>query len=569
MNLSLLLLLAILPAGRETVWNPGVPGGIPNRTTVCATIAASVCGNGSNDCRATIQAAIDACPANQVVQLGAGDFKVLQNIHVWSNVTLRGAGPTATRLKVPVGTNANVVTVGQQWFPFGFFGTSRNLSANAAKGATAVTLSSAAGIVAGGFVLIDQITDPNTDHWSSLSPPGDPSRGWFSRYDRPRGQIVVVTAVNGTTISVDPALHTPFATARTAQMTPINNYVVYAGLEDLSAEGGSAGQGNIWVRAAYSWVKNVNSYNQDGVSITLDGAFRCTVRDSYVHETQSPYPGGGGYGIGFSYYSSDNLIENNIIWRMNKVMVMRTTGGGNVIGYNYMEDGYIGYDLGWVESGCNASHMIGAHYELFEGNQCFNFDGDDRWGGSTYVAVFRNHFTARRRDISNLGLVEGGNNVGAQIGVGHWWYTFVGNVLGTPGMSPAPQSSFTYQDFEPWANNPFPMWRFGRGEGWGATDPKVGSTAVRDGNYDYVSASVNWDNAIQTIPNSLYLASKPAFFGSYTWPWVDPVGSTRLYTLPARARFDAGTPFAGPPGETPPVPVAPGQPTLTYTLIGS
>ena len=45
----------------------------------------------------------------------------------------------------------------------------------------------------------------------------------------------------------------------------------------------------------------------------------------------------------------------------------------------------------------------------------------------------------------------------------------------------------------------------------------------------------------QTIPNSMYLTSAPAFFGSNTWPWVDPTTGT-TYTLPAKARFDAGTP---------------------------
>ena len=47
----------------------------------------------------------------------------------------------------------------------------------------------------------------------------------------------------------------------------------------------------------------------------------------------------------------------------------------------------------------------------------------------------------------------------------------------------------------------------------------------------------------QALPLSLYLSGKPAFFGSYTWPWVDPTGSTQLYILPAKARYDAGTPF--------------------------
>jgi hypothetical protein len=50
------------------------------------------------------------------------------------------------------------------------------------------------------------------------------------------------------------------------------------------------------------------------------------------------------------------------------------------------------------------------------------------------------------------------------------------------------------------------------------------------------------------LPNSLYLSGKPGFFNAgsgYTWPWVDPVNGT-TYKLPAKARFDAGTPFTQP-----------------------
>jgi len=66
---------------------------------------------------------------------------------------------------------------------------------------------------------------------------------------------------------------------------------------------------------------------------------------------------------------------------------------------------------------------------------------------------------------------------------------------------------------------------------------------------------VHWESiAAQAIPNSLYLSAKPAFFGGYAWPWVDPTGVVKLSTLPAKARFDAGTPFAPPPGSVPVTP---------------
>jgi len=82
-------------------------------------------------------------------------------------------------------------------------------------------------------------------------------------------------------------------------------------------------------------------------------------------------------------------------------------------------------------------------------------------------------------------------------------------------------------------------------------DPRTLSTVIRDGNYDYLTNSQHWHNTPGgfTIPPSMYLSSKPAFFGSYTWPWVDPATGT-VYTLPAKARYEAGTPFAPAPGAT-------------------
>jgi hypothetical protein len=66
----------------------------------------------------------------------------------------------------------------------------------------------------------------------------------------------------------------------------------------------------------------------------------------------------------------------------------------------------------------------------------------------------------------------------------------------------------------------------------------VPATVLRDGNFDYVTDSARWDRQPQTLPNSLYLTAKPAFFGDLPWPWVDPVGANKIGTLPARLRFD-------------------------------
>ena len=91
----------IMPPARRTTWNPGIPGGIPARTTVCATILASTYGNGTVNASTGIQNAINACPDNQIVQLSAGDFLIngTEPIKISKSITLRGMGPTVTKLR--------------------------------------------------------------------------------------------------------------------------------------------------------------------------------------------------------------------------------------------------------------------------------------------------------------------------------------------------------------------------------------------------------------------------------------------------------------------------------------
>jgi len=353
-----------------------------------------------------------------------------------------------------------------------------------------------------------------------------------------------ISGINGSTITFTTPFHIDFTTTYTAQLSRFDNAAVRdAGIEDLKVYGGEGGDsgGNIYMELAmYCWVKNVESEYSDGSSLHIYHGFRNEIRDSYFHETKSPEPGGGGYGLDVSKASSDNLIENCIAWRFNILMLMRASGGGNVVAYNYFDDGYINSNKGWFVPGITASHFTTPHYELFEGNQGFNLAGENVWGNSVYITFFRNHATSTRRSVGGLGLTDSGNRAAVFVAATHRYYSFIGNVLGYSGMSPSPQgSSFTYEDTSPYADNPVPMWRFGSSDHYAVPDDtQVAATTLRNGNFDYVSNAVAWDSTPATLSNSMYLASKPSFFGSDTWPWVDAAGSTKLYTLPARARFD-------------------------------
>src|SRR5436309_6805615 len=83
----------IIDRSRAVDWSQaGVPGGIPNRTTICATI------NPYNGPADQINNAIASCPANQVVFLNAGTYNLSSGINLLSHVTLRGAGADETKL---------------------------------------------------------------------------------------------------------------------------------------------------------------------------------------------------------------------------------------------------------------------------------------------------------------------------------------------------------------------------------------------------------------------------------------------------------------------------------------
>lgn len=542
-----------LPADRVTSWSPGVQGGIPNYTTVHSNIAA-----GTGDRASAIQSALNAAGTaaagdgiGRVVLLGAGTFNVGTELSIPSRVVLRGAGLDAngaflTRI-IYTGSDGNVVRMGQQWLPN--VAATTNLTANGTKGSTSVQVASATGFAAGQLVVLDEITDDVRAIWHPTRHPNDGSgtRAWYCRENRPIQQVVEIAAVSGSTITFTRPLHIDFRTAYQAQLTRYNAPVVrLAGVEELRVSSARGTKANIYFNlATQCWAKHVESDDSVGSSVGWELSHRTEVRDSYSHDTGYLEPGGNGYGFDIRRGSSDNLIENDISIRFNKVINGRSSGGGNVIAYNYMDDGGMNSNGGWVETGLQVSHYPAPHQELFEGNYAFNADGEFTEGNAIHITFFRNHLSGKRLD-SVPGFNDSGNVRCAGAMTHHKWYNYVGNVLGLAGVSYA---SWILDDRGPWSAGDKAIWRIGTwDQDYSLNDTEVGATMIRDGNFDYKSGAVAWDglggagSTPATLPNSLYLSGKPAFFGSSPWPWVAPLDSNRVYTLPAKARYDAGRP---------------------------
>jgi hypothetical protein len=579
----------IIPADRITTWNPGLNavGGIPNRTTIYQTLSPR---GGSLDDTAAIQRALDACPPGQVVKLSPGTFNINgSGLYLRrSDCTLRGSGTGAlgsgdggTRLiKADRDTNRNfaILYVGNN--P-GQFSSSINLAADAIKGANSLTLVSTPRVKAGDIVLVDQVTDDDPRVWwgPQHDPPGGGSRRWFARQDRSLAQIMEVTAVNGNTVTFSTPFHITYKAEYAAQLSRYANQVLHGvGVEDLYVYGGMGGDGhgNLSISlCAYCWVRNIEAHWSVGTSVGFYATFRSVLRDSYIHETPDPNPGGAGYLVGLNLGASDNLVENNVMWNGNKNIVMRATGGGNVIAYNYMDDSYGAAYPHSPEAGLNAGHYTTPHMELLEGNYSDNYKGDSYWGNSIYITVFRNWLSALRaaRSPLNTYTFKSGNciykygdysgRVAVDVQAFSNYTNFVGNILGTSNQQLLGYNSnscfnstevgWTYENLHrPLSQNIVPMWNIGALQtraGWQWVSNAY-ETQLRQGNWDWVTKSQIWYHSIgatgsssngtpQVIPGSLYLTAKPAFFGSNPWPWVNPSNGS-VTTLPAKACLEQG-----------------------------
>jgi hypothetical protein len=650
-----------LPTNRVTTWQPGVSyaptsgsyvpaqppsgwtGGIPARTTNCATLSPS----GSDD-TAAINNAIAACPANQTVQLTSGKFVISGNGIVIKNsyVTLRGSGPGPGMLGIALGTfpiassatllvksdgkanAAPVITVGSlpnlntMWQTAAF-------AADAAQGANSVTLTSSppSGLSAGEIVYVDETYDSSLtwyDTYYGDQGSGGGYDGWGEgeygvavAQSRPIGQAMEVASVSGNTVTFTTPFHQTYRVSHSAHLgrVQVTAKTAWVGIESLFVTGGDGGDngGNVvFGTASYSWAKNIESAghgpNYGGALVHFLASFRCELRDSYLHSNLADIPnispGGAFYNIVLDSYAADNLVENNISWIANKVMVMRGTGGGNVIGYNYMDDGYGQSYPNQGEAGLNADHMTTSHHELFEGNYSWSMSTDSRWGNAIYITWFRNRTTAQRisawpgilptstafgNPLTTFVYNGGGsffyedeyNRMMVDVGSHHWWFNYVGNVLGAPSLPllttprsyyKVPQTGYDYQ----WAGSSIPasidtsrvpIWVLGTPDGaepafsGNGLDPSVLPVTLRDANFDYYTGAVYWhgiggSSQSQTtppgaggaaaLPPSLYLPGKPAFFGSGTWPWVDGSNASNPVpgSLPAYTRFNLGTPNA-------------------------
>jgi hypothetical protein len=301
-----------------------------------------------------------------------------------------------------------------------------------------------------------------------------------------------------------------------------------AGIEDLYLERAvNGGLYNIIILTGVNcWVKNVQSYKTRKWHVRIESSYECEVIDSTFIDGWD-HGGDASYGVGLFNKSTDNLIENNVFYRLRHSMIMEYGGTGNVFGYNYSKNpiNENGDSTDWLMADV-CLHGGHPYMNLFEGNIGAHFSPDNVLGGSSYNTFFRNH--AERKSIPTVRY----HLFAVDVQANNLYQNFVGNVLGISGDSGD-------------------LWRLGcDSDGSCNKDPRVEATILRHGNWESTTGKTSWDPSIpdRNLPASLYLTSKPSFFGNRPWPIIGPDLNPMVGDLPAKSRSNFPDTVTAPKG---------------------
>jgi hypothetical protein len=562
----------LIPASRSVDWtHAGIPGGIPSANwPIYQTLSPS----GGADDSVAIQNAINAAPAGSVIVLKPGTYTLHRSSIVCpgksddgaygvyeaglcltdKSVVLRGSGPNSTVVRY--GDAANIISLGRTALSASSV-VFINITGGATKGSTQITLQSTTGISAGTYLTITQ-TNPTDSDGNPLVDNSGYSGCGYCGHDIPTkvmDQIDRVTGVNSNTVTLERPLYFDYTNSPQAfKLTLVEN----VGLENLRIQStASSGAGGVYKSinmesCAHCWVHNVESdWAVDRSHIYLSDVYGSEVSNDYVYEGYS-HNSGEDYAIFLEYRASENVIHNNIIRKARHSMI-EVGGSGNVWGYNYIVDPYMGeYHNSLPENDTHGAHP---YMNLWEGNVTPNLEFDHAHGSSSHNTLFRNYVNLTSTN-PDTGQPMTGGLFAVSVAYYNNYENVFGNVIGPYG---APCKAQSYQ-INADASQTASIYKLGYYDDGGTSSPnaslsaKVEKSILRGGNWDCKTGTEVWSSNVpsgslastyvsqQTLPTSLYLPSKPAWFGGTgaIWPPIDPSASTKVNKIPAQLCYESG-----------------------------
>jgi hypothetical protein len=531
---------AIIPPDRRIEWRPGIPGGIPIRTTIFTSVKDdpfNAKGDGLADDTVALQSAIEACPSNQVVYLPAGVYRITNSIFIRrSGITVRGDGPDKTQIRYhgPPGLVLNMQT---GFYDYDFArSTPYDLVGGYEKGSTNV-LTATNDWDVGDIILFDQLND---DSYLVFGTGDSGHCNWCGRLsgNRASGQLVEVLSRTETDITFEQPLYRTYTGSLSPQGVKVTGVLRWTGVEDLTVTNATSTLDTVWLHgAAYCWFKNARLDRSHRRHLWLAHDYRCEIRDCLFRFGEGPlwtdaYGGDRAYGVFLGNMSTACLVENNAFYTLHVSLALEGGPAGNVIAYNFVTN-VIYNDPEWTQPAL-AQHAPHPMMNLIEGNHfASRIISDFTWGSASHNTYFRNRVYDGLRPQIKYGIWE------MDVFKTHYYENVVGNVFGRAGFERIYETE--NKNFNLYGDRG--IYRLGYVNGGDDTavgnDSMVKATLLRHGNWDSVSQSVVWNPAIAdtNLPASLYLTNKPAWWGDLAWP---PYGGDRnpmAGAIPAEVRF--------------------------------
>ena len=266
------------------------------------------------------------------------------------NVIIRGAGSDETRIYLD-GPDINGIRF------LGWTYDTYQVTSGVAPGGQTLNLSNTDGLEVGDMIQVNQELETWDAEWGS--------RSW--------GQLVMITAVNGNSITVDLPLSLGLNTGQAPEvlkLRPLRN----VGVEDLYIERKMYDESsNIEFRTVYNgFVRDVESYNAVKFHVFVYRGRQIEISGNYIHDAQNYGTGGHGYGVNLENLSTNILVTNNIFKNLRHHMLVQTGVNHSVISYNYNVDIKELVDL--------SLHGHYSNHNLYEGNIFWWGGFADFWG---------------------------------------------------------------------------------------------------------------------------------------------------------------------------------------------
>jgi hypothetical protein len=354
--------------------------------------------------------------------------------------------------------------------------------------------------------------------------------------DHNSGEVVRVTNVAGTTLTIEPPLYIAYANpSYIFRFT--STVATNSGFEDLKiSQNNTHSNGNVatinMIGAYASWVKGVESDFADNAHMFLQYSLHCEVRNSFFHDAFQHGPGSNDQQLNLAYKTSASLIVNNIFWRQHASVMSERGPSGNVIAYNYAMDNYNTANL-WQEPSMD-THGVHPMMQLYEGNVVSLMLWDDYWGSSSHMTLFRNYVSGVSKRLPPLdargALVPGsaawedgiGNDFGIDINDYNDYYNVVGDILGSTHGNSIPYVDSRVSPASGFGNNVYLRIGYNGSDDATISPNTVYPTTFIDGVYLPISATFQWNSGAHSLPVSFFFTSKPSWWGSQPWPPIGP-----------------------------------------------